>query len=70
MWRELRDNDPDSWVDAVEVDAAIRDSTTAGVERKVFVHRSMKPLPEVDLTTLEDRGQINWLSECEGMCGV
>ena len=70
MWRELRDNDPDSWADAVEVDAAIRDSTTSGVERQVFVHRSLKPLPEVDLTTLEDHGQINWLSECEGMCGV
>jgi hypothetical protein len=71
MWRELRDNDHASWADAVEVDAAIRDSTTSGVERQVFLHRSLKPLPEVDLTTLEDQGQLNMFNnECEGMCGV
>jgi hypothetical protein len=36
-----------------------------------FMHRSRKPLAEVDLTTLEDHGQLNmWNIECEGMCGV
>ena len=71
LWRDMRDNDPDSWADAVAVDEAIRDSRSSGVNEQLFVHRSLKPLPEVDLTTVEDEGQINFFDEeCEGMCGV
>jgi hypothetical protein len=29
-----------------------------------------QPLSQVDLSTAEDHGQMNFLSECEGMCGV
>lgn len=36
-----------------------------------FLHRSMRPLSEVDLSTEEERGQLNFFNnECEGMCGV
>jgi hypothetical protein len=63
-WREMRDLDPVSWADAVEADERLR-------ERGEFLHRSLKPLSEVDLTTVEDEGQINFFNEeCEGMCGV
>lgn len=34
------------------------------------VKDACKPLPMVDLRTLEDKGQGNWINECEGMCGV
>jgi len=35
------------------------------------MHRSLVPLDQVDLSTAEDRGQLNlFLNECEGMCGV
>lgn len=38
---------------------------------KPFLHRSMKPLSEVDFSTEEERGQLNMFNnECEGMCGV
>lgn len=62
-WRDLRDHDPDSWRQAVEFDAAVRD-------RGEYVHRSMTPLPMVDLTTPEDRGQLALTTgdECEGGC--
>lgn len=36
-----------------------------------FLHKSLKPLSEVDFSTEEDRGQLNMFNnECEGMCGV
>jgi hypothetical protein len=69
MWRDLRDNDPESWADAVEVDGRIRDIW--GDEKKWFLHRTGVPLDEVDLSTAEDHGQLNFfINECEGMCGV
>lgn len=75
MWREIRETDPDAWADAVEVDRAIRKPIDRpGVDPmrgEQFMHASLKPLDEVDLSTAEDRGQLNlFLNECEGMCGV
>ncbi|MBB5808898.1 hypothetical protein F4560_008666 [Saccharothrix ecbatanensis] len=51
----MRDNDPDSWVEAVEFDRAIRHgyprATTQGQELRgqYFLHRSCLPLDQVDL---------------------
>jgi hypothetical protein len=72
MWRDMRDNDPGSWEDAVEIDAVLRDG---GPARKMteleYMHRDLVPLDQVDLRTAEDKGQLNmFLNECEGMCGV
>lgn len=36
-----------------------------------FLHRSMRPLSQVDFSTEEERGQLDMFNnECEGMCGV
>jgi hypothetical protein len=73
MWRDLRDNDPESWADACAVDVAIRERGKNKMLRGTpFLHRSLKPLSEIDLSTAADRGQIEFgfLQECEGMCGV
>lgn len=36
-----------------------------------FLHRSMKPLSEVDFSTEEELGQLNMFNnECAGLCGV
>lgn len=56
------------FADAVEVDTAIR--RQPGFRGEQFAHRQMKPLAECDLSTREERGQNNWINECEGMCGV
>lgn len=71
-WRDMKANDPASFAQAVEVDELVR---KGGHMRKwrneLFVHRSLKPLVEVDLSTAEDKGQLNmFINECEGMCGV
>ena len=69
-WRFMRDHDTDAWIDAVEVDRAIR-SGLRGIRGKVFLHRSAVPLEEADLSTAADHGQLDlWPNECEGMCGV
>lgn len=73
LWREMKMDDPASFAEAVEFDHAIRatGSTLRGMKEQQFVHRSMKPLDEVDFRNLEDMGQINMFgNECEGMCGV
>lgn len=69
-WRELRDQDPAGWTEACRVDALIR-ASDRGVRDPLYVHRSLVPLPEVDLSTAEDHGQVDaFAAECEGMCGV
>lgn len=69
-WRALRDSDPEGWDDAMYIDGKIRDGVS-GMDKKMFVHRSLVPLGEVDLSTDVDRGQaLLWDNECEGMCGV
>lgn len=71
-WRHLRDTDPIGWQEAVQVDAAIRKGIDgANMRGEMFVHASLLPLDQVDLSTLEDHGQLNLFNnECEGMCGV
>lgn len=74
-WRTMRDERPDEWQDAVELDRLIRTPVdTLGVPRlrqQQFMHRSLKPLDQVDLSTQADHGQLDLFGhECEGLCGV
>lgn len=51
-WVWLRDNDPDGWSRAVEIDAAIRDPSsvcTRGMVQAIYLHRTCIPLPMVDI---------------------
>jgi hypothetical protein len=67
-WRLIK-SDPDLWKDAIEVDLAIRNQP--GMRGEQYMHRSCVPLSEVDLSTAEERGQVDMFNnECEGMCGV
>jgi hypothetical protein len=70
LWREMKLNDPQAWEDAVQMDEAIRNGVR-GTTQKLYLHRSLKPLAEVDLRNAEDAGQrVLFGDECEGMCGV
>ena len=74
MWRDMKINDPESFADACAIDEAIR-LGMAGPRRPEgdawFVHRSLKPLAQVDFRSAEDAGQMSMFgNECEGMCGV
>jgi hypothetical protein len=73
MWRDMRDNDPESWESAVEADKILRaGGTNQKMKHAQFMHRSLIPLAEVDLSTSAERGQVEFgfLQECDGMCGV
>jgi hypothetical protein len=67
-WAKIKSN-PKYWANVIEFDEAIRH--TAGNTGTVFLHRSMKPIKEVDFSTAEDNGQLSLFGEdCSGMCGV
>jgi hypothetical protein len=69
-WRNVK-NIPEDWYDAVRVDRMIRNSRD---NYKLFLHRSLIPLEDVDLRTPQEKGQMelwaNWDDECSGVCGV
>ena len=67
-WRQLKEN-PDEWADITEFDRAIR---KLGAPRgDCYLHRSLRPIEDVDFRNAEDQGQLRlWNEECEGMCGV
>jgi len=68
-WRAMKQNDVESWDDAVAMDNMIRNGIR-GTTQKLYLHQSMQPLEEVDFRNAEDFGQLSFLDECDGMCGV
>lgn len=65
-WRILKKDHPEEWDKAVDADRRIR-SMGMKVKETMYIHRSCKPLPEVDLS--ENQGKL-FGNECEGYCGV
>ena len=55
----------------VDFDHAIRRGKLRGVDADAYLHRSLKPLDEIDFgTDTTDQLEIDFGNECEGMCGV
>jgi hypothetical protein len=71
-WINMKATDPASFADAVGVDEALRSNGVMGTFKAVpYIHRSCKPLAEVDLRTNAEVGQPDlFMNDCEGMCGV
>lgn len=69
-WQRMKDEDPDSWTDAVEIDRTIRGGIK-GTRNELYLHRSLIPLDEVEFKTETsiDQETFNFGDECEGMCG-
>lgn len=57
QWRDLRDNHPEEWADAVEFDAAIRKGGSRGLplNGEAFLHRSRVPLDLAPIDRLTAR---------------
>lgn len=71
-WRRLRNDSPEEFLVAVQFERDLQ-AVKAKTERMngiPFLHDSLIPLDKVDFSTEEDRGQLNFSNECEGMCGV
>ena len=73
-WVEMRESDPRSWLDAIEVDHALR--ATERAERfggEMYLHKSRMPLDEIAFAssrTLTAQQLDLFGDECEGLCGV
>lgn len=70
-WRDRRANQPEEWLEAVEMDRQLREGDARAMKGVEFMHRSCMPLDDVDLEAdLDDRQFDLFNNECEGMCGV
>lgn len=73
-WRRLRNEEPKYFEEAIKFDAEIRELSKKdrAMKMEAYLHRSCKPLGEIDFDSDEDKGQLTWdfMAECEGMCGV
>jgi len=70
-WMRLKTQDPSSFQAAIEFEAkyqAVMKQVT-GFRGTPFLHRSLKPLAEVNFATGTDQ-KSPFTGECEGMCGV
>ena len=66
-WSALKKENSDGWKKAIEVDKKIRKRKNISLKNDVYLHKSCKPLDEVDFT----ENQIDMFeNECEGHCGL
>ena len=69
-WHFMKNERPEEFADAVEFDKNIR-TGSRNVRDKLYLHRSCKPLDEVEFNKKENDKQLDMFNnECEGMCGV
>ena len=72
-WRRLKDHEPEAFAEAVRVEKELQrtKAETDNMRSVPWLHKSCKPLEEVDLSTEADAGQLDMFgNECEGLCGV
>lgn len=74
-WRRLKLEDPVHFQKAVEFDKTYRrlqNENSGGLKIEVYLHKSCRPLDEIDFSNDEDKGQMgfDFQAECEGMCGI
>jgi len=63
---------PEQWADAVDADAKVRRCTRDHRKSDGYLHRSCKPLSEVELVVKPEAAEDPklFVHECMGMCGV
>ena len=73
-FRDMRDNYPSDWQHVIDFDRYLRSGDsrfTATALGDLYLHRKCIPLEDVDLSTPQDRGQLEMFDECdEGYCYV
>ena len=70
-WKILRSQEPAFFERAVELDHALRaNGIRAGFKEHTYLHKSLKPLDQVDFDEAQGELDFGFENECEGMCGV
>jgi len=67
-WQRIKDGPADEWQQLIEFDRAIRKAE--GMRGETFLHRSCRPIEEISFQTAANAGQLSFLDECDGMCGM
>ena len=70
-WKQLQENDPKAFQDAVFIDQALRNvpATRDAIKGEAYLHRSRNPLSEVDFSEVTSYDDL-MMEECEGLCGI
>ena len=72
-WREMKNNDPNSWNEALMIDETIRNGFQHTKE-SLYLHRLGVPLKTIDFDAIlarqDDQIDFGFQEECEGMCGL
>ena len=64
-WKQIK-RDNKIWEKVVQVDRSIRNRSRNGVNQRIYLHRSLKPIDTADL----QENQLDLLDECEGFCHI
>jgi len=66
FWKEIKKENGSAWKTAIKVDKTIRDASERGSTDKLFLHRTLLPLEDVQFADQIDLFE----EECEGFCGL
>ncbi|EJW14540.1 hypothetical protein M5X00_29860 [Paenibacillus alvei] len=70
-WLAMKRNDPSAFAEAVEFEQVINANGLRGLNGKIYLHRSCRPLDQVDFGENQIEFEFEGFgNECEGMCGV
>lgn len=73
-WRRLQTEEPEEFARAVQFERDIQAAKARNdnMDSVPYLHRSCKPLDQIDFRSDVERGQMEFSfeDECEGMCGV
>ena len=65
-WKRLKISHPKEFQKVIDVDNSIRDSSKRGIREPIYLHRSCKPIGEVDFESQQDMFD----EQCDGYCGL
>jgi hypothetical protein len=74
-WLRIKQDDPESWARAVEVDTALRTEGSVvnrDMRQTMYLHRKCLPLTQIEFRPRSNPKelQLGFGMECEGVCGV
>jgi hypothetical protein len=73
QWAALKERGGADWERVVQIDNALRtpgNIVNRNLDQKLYLHRSCKPITEIDFSNSKQASFDGFLMECQGMCGV
>ena len=73
QWQSLKASGGKDWARIVQIDTALRTPGTIvnrNLNQSLYLHRSCKPITDIDFANSKQAYFDGFLMECQGMCGV